>query len=214
MRTNTVDRLWRWAFLAVVTLGAAGLWRAGGQQAQAERAAFGAPCCVGVLDLNAVLSGLSERESREAQLREFIQSKESKLDAIKKQGQQTQKELEDMRKVLPSGSPEAESKAEDLVRLQMTLKAESELSQALVENMQKKMHLELFGKIADAAKRYAEREGYLIVLSSDANFRIPPSATEDQAQSAIVGRRVLYGSETVDISAGVAQMMNNEFKAR
>ncbi len=214
MQSRNIDRLWRWAFLAVVALAAAGLWRAGSQQAHAERASFGAPCCVGVLDLNTVLSTLAERESREAQLREFIQSKESKLEAIKKQGQQAQKELEDLRKVLPPGSTETESKAEDVVRLQMTLKAESELSQALVENMQKKMHLELFNKISDAAKRYAEREGYLIVLSSDAGFRIPPNANEEQTQSAIVGRRVLYGAEAVDISSGVAQMMNNEFKAR
>lgn len=214
MQAKYVDRFWRWAFLAVAALAAAGFWRAGGQQAQAERASFQGPCCVGVLDLNSVLSSLSERESREAELREFIQSKESKLDAIKKQGQQAQKELEDMRKVLPASSPESDAKAEDAVRLQMTLKAESELAQALVENKQKKMHVELFNKINDAARRYAEREGLLIVLSTDTGFRIPPSATEEQTQSAIVGRRVLYAAETVDISTGVAQMMNNEFKAR
>ena len=214
MRKNSVDQCWRWAFLAVATLAAAGLWRAGSQQAQAERATFGAPCCVAVLDLNSVLSSLAERESREAELRGFIQSKESKLEAIKKQGQQMQKELEDMRKVLPPGAPEAEAKAEEMVRVQMNLKLESELSQALVENKQKKMHLELFTKINDAAKRYADREGYLIVLSTDAGFRIPGSASEEQVQSAIVGRRVLYASEPVDISTGVAQMMNNEFQAR
>ena len=214
MQERYVDRLWRWSFLAVAALAVAGLWRAGSQQAQAERATLQTPCCVGVLDLNTVLSTLTERESRESELREFIQSKESKLDAIKKQGLQAQKELEDMRKVLPVGSPEAEAKAEEAVRLQMTLKAESELAQALVENKQKKMHLELFTRINDAARRYAEREGLLIVLSSDAGFRIPPSATEEQTQSAIVGRRVLFAAEPVDISAGVAQMMNNEFKAR
>lgn len=214
MQARNVDRFWRWSFLAVAALAAAGLWRAGSQQAQAERAVLGAPCCVGVLDLNAVLSSLTERESREAELREFIQSKESVLEDIKKRGQQAQKALEDMRKVLPAGSPESEAKAEETVRLQMTLKAESELSQALVENKQKKMHVELFTKINDAARRYAEREGLLIVLSTDAGFRIPMSATEEQTQSAIVGRRVLYAAEPVDISAGVAQMMNNEFKAR
>lgn len=214
MRTLCNDRLWRWAFLAVAALAAAGVWRAGSQQAQAERAAFGAPCCVGVLDLNSVLSNLAEREAREAELREFIQSKESKLEAIKKQGQQTQKELEDMRKLLPPGSAEADSKAEEVVRLQMTLKAETELSQALVENKQKRMHLDLFNKINDAASRYAEREGFQIILSTDAGFRIPQAANEDQVQSAIVGRRVLHAAEPVNISTGVAQMMNNEFKAR
>ncbi len=214
MQAVNRDLLWRWTFLLVAAMATAGLWRAGGQQAQAERAAMSTPCCIAVIDLNAVLSTLKERESREGELRTFIQSKESVLEAIGRQGKQLQTELEDMRKILPSGSPEAESKAEELVRLQMNLKAETELSKALVENKQKRMHLDLFNKINEATKRYADREGYQIVISSDASFRIPNSATEDQVQSAIVGRRVLHASAAVDISVGVAQMMNNEFGAR
>ena len=119
-----------------------------------------------------------------------------------------------MQKVLPGGSPEGEAKAEEFVRLQMSLESETKLAKALIDNKQKKMHIDLFNKINDAARRYAEREGYQIVISSDADVRIPPTATEDQVQGAIVNRRVLFAAAPVEISAAVAQMMNNEYQAR
>lgn len=214
IRPGTSDRFWRWTVLAVAVCATAALWRMGDRQAQAERATFDASCCVAALDLNEVLSSLVERESREAELKSFIASKQSKLGGIEQQVQQVKKELEDMQKVLPGGAPEGEAKAEEFVRLQMMLEGETKLSKALIENKQKKMHLDLFNKIVDATRRFAEREGYQIVVSSDAAFRIPLQASEDQVQGAIVNRRIMYAGVGVEISGAVAQMMNNEFKAR
>lgn len=214
MRTSNSDRFWRWMALGVAACAAAGLWRMGAQQASAQRPVYASACCVAAMDLNAVLSSLTEREAREAELKQFIASKQSRLEGIERQMMQVKKELDEMQKVLPGGSPEGEAKAEEFVRLQMSLESETKLAKALIDNKQKKMHIDLFNKINDAARRYAEREGYQIVISSDADVRIPPTATEDQVQGAIVNRRVLFAAAPVEISAAVAQMMNNEYQAR
>lgn len=210
MRIARSEHVWRWSFLAAAALAALGLWRHEGGAARAERLSAAPGCCVATIDLNAVLSKLLEKEVREGELKEFIGKQEAALDAIAKQGKQSQEDL----RILPQGGPEAESKAEEIVRLGVKLKGDTELAKALVDNKQKKMHLDLFNKIVEATGRFAEREGYALVVSSDAELKIPGSISGEQVQGAIVGRRVLFASSSIDISQGVALMMNNEFKAR
>ncbi len=212
-RTSRSDQFWRWSLLAAAGAGALGLWRLGegvGGVAHAERAAFAPACCVASIDLNAVLGALLEKEVREGELKEFIGKQEAALDAIAKQGKQSQEDL----RILPVGGPEAEAKAEEIVRLGVKLKGDTELAKALVDNKQKRMHLDLFNKIVEATRRFAEREGHALVVSSDSELKIPSSISGDQVQGAIVGRRIVFASSTIDISQGVSQMMNNEFKAR
>lgn len=205
------SRAWRWALVGVGLAMSAGLWRISTQSASAERASALAPaCCVATIDLNSVLEALDERKERETELQNLIKDLQAKLDSQKKQAQQAQDDL----KILPEKSKDWFAKREDAARLALRLRSEEELSKALVEDKRKQLSLELFNKIKDAAARYAKREGYALIVSSDMRAEIPDDAPEQQVQAAMVGRRVLFAGDGTDISQGVSQMMNNEFKAR
>lgn len=204
------NRTWRWAIVCCVAATAVALWSAGPRPAEAQRAAQTDKCCIAVLHLNGVLEVLEERKVREKELTDFINQQQKKLEDMRRLGQQAQDDL----KILPERSRDWESKREEVVRLAMRLRGEEELAKALVEDKRKKMSLDLFRKIREAASQYGQREGFAIVLSSDSDVDIPIDAPEQQVQAAMVGRRVLYRADATDISAAVAQMMNTEFKAR
>ncbi len=204
------SRLWRWALVASGGLIAASLWSASQPTAEARRPAAADKCCVATIDLNGVLETLEERQVREKELQEYIKSLQAKLDDMKKQGQQAQDDL----KILPERGKDWEAKREEVVRIGMRLEGEDKLAKALVEEKRKKLSLDLFNKIKDAASRYAQKEGYAVVVSDDAAVEIPLDAPEQQVQAAMVSRRLLYRADASDISAAVAQMMNTEFKAR
>ncbi|MBL8746248.1 MAG: OmpH family outer membrane protein [Phycisphaerae bacterium] len=207
MRNN---QTWRWALVACGGLIGVGLLNLSLTPAEARRPAAADKCCVATLDLNGVLGTLDEREVREKELQAYIQTLQSKLDDLKKQAQQAQEDL----KILPERTRDWKAKREEAIRLAMRLEGEDKLSKALVEDERKKLSLDLFTKIKDAAARFAQREGYLVVFSNDSGVEIPIEAPEQQVQAAMVGRRVLYRADGADISQAVSQMMNTEFKAR
>jgi Skp family chaperone for outer membrane proteins len=202
------QRLWRWSLVACAGLLGVGLFTLAQPAAQARRPA--PACCVAAVDLNGVLTTLDERTVRERELNEYIQTQTAKLENLKKQAEQAQADL----KVLPERSKDWEAKREEAIRLAMSLEGEEKLAKALVEDKRKQMSIGLFNKIKDAATRFAQKEGYLFVINSDAGVEIPTDLPETQVQNAMVGRRLLYRAETTDISQAVAQMMNTEFKAR
>lgn len=204
------QQTWRWAMVGCIGLVGVGLLNLGTNQASARRPAAADKCCVATLDLNGVLSTLEEREVREKELQAFIQGLQTKLDELKKSAQQAQDDL----KVLPERTKDWKNKREEAIRLAMRLEGEDKLAKALVEDERKKLSLDLFTKIKDAAGRFAQREGYVLVISNDSAVEIPIEAPEQQVQAAMVGRRVLYRADASDISQAVAQMMNTEFKAR
>lgn len=203
--------VWRWCLIIVGAGIGVGLWHAGHPQAEARRSAMLAPaCCVATIDLNVVLEALDERKVRETELQDFIRVRQAKLEEMKKKAQQAQDDL----KILPEKSKDWIAKREEAASLALQLRAEEELAKALVEDKRKGLSLELFNKIKDGASKYAQKEGYALVISNDARAEIPEDAPEQQLQAALVARRVLHASDTADISQAVALQMNNEFKAR
>jgi len=202
------SNLWNAALVASILAVAGGLWRAGSSAAYANRAA--PACCVAVIDLNMVLTSMDERKAREQELQDYIATLESPLRDMQAKVGQGQDDL----KILPEKSPDWYTKREETAKLAMRLRAEGEVSKALVEDRRKQMHLALFAKINETAARYAKREGFQVIISNDSAVEIPQEAPENQVQAAMVGRRVIHADASVDISQAVAQMMNNEFKAR
>jgi len=202
--------LWRSAALLVALVAAAGIWRLGTPVASAQRGGASTCCCVASLDLNAVLGNLDERVARETELQGFIRSKE---DELKKLDEKI-KRLQDDLNILPENSPEWKGKREELLRANVGLRSERELSSALAEEMQTNMQLELFNKIRDAAARYAEQQSYAMVIVDDSEVEIPqPRSPDDfrQVEGAIVSRRVMFTAQCSDITEDVARMMNTEF---
>lgn len=206
----THHQSWRWATTLCVGLVGVGLLNLSVDSASARRPAAADKSPIATLDLNGVLSTLEEREVREKELQAVIQEQTTKLEELKKTAEQAQADL----KVLPERTKDWKKKREEAIRLAMRLEGEDKLAKAIVEEERKKLSLDLFTKIKDAAGRFAQREGYVMVLSNDSNIDIPIDAPETQVQAAMVGRRVLYRADASDITQAVAQMMNTEFKAR
>jgi Skp family chaperone for outer membrane proteins len=203
-------RGWNWTFLALGVTLSAGVWTLATNPAQANRAATAPGCCVATLDLNVVIESLEERKTLETELQSFIGAKEKELQDMQKKAQQAQDDL----KILPEKSKDWFAKRDEVAALAVQFRAAQEVGRQIVEDKRKRMHLDLFSKITDAATRYAQREGFALVISSDSKVEIPDQAPERDVQAAMVNRRVLHAEASNDISAGVAQMLNNEFKAR
>ena len=198
------------AFLGVGIAVAGALWWNATPAANANRAAMAPSCCVGALDLNRVLEVLDERKALEAELQTFISAKENEIKDLQTKAQQAQDDL----KILPEKSKDWFAKRDEVATLAAQFRTAQEVARAVVEEKRKRMHLDLFNKIRDAAKRYAQREGFMIVIADDSAVEIPDQAPERDVQGAMVSRRLMYADASSDISQGVGQMMNNEYKAR
>lgn len=204
------DTLWRWATVSIGIALAMGLWRLGTQPAVAQRAAGGPCCCVGTLDLQRVLQNLDERAEREGELQSFIRERIARIKNIQERIEQLRADLD----ILPENGPEWRAKREEVLREDVSLRSEQDFLQLFGAEMEARMKRKLFIKIRDAASRYAEREGYAVVITDDSEVPIPQPVSPEltrQVEPAIVARRVIYSSACADLTDDVARMMNVEF---
>ena len=188
-----------------------GLWRVGELTADARNAAMMAaqPTAVAVVDINAVLRSLDETGQREAELRQAIEDINTTLAEKQKVIEEGEADLS----VLQPGTPAYNQKRQDMLRLVLDYRVEQEVSKQLIDEKRAEMHRDMFNEIVDAASRLAEREGYDLVLSDDSGVDVPQAGlNESQMQKLIVSRRVIYASDSADITDEVVRMMNLEFK--
>lgn len=202
MKSDTLFRFTALALLAILALGA---WRVGANQMGHSQMA---PPIVAVVDLERIVNNLDELTARQADLNNWITERQSAFDRVKQQFESARQKLE----ILPIGSDDAEQAREDLLRLQIELKLQQELSQEGVDQRKAIVHRDLFNKVSDAVERLARKNSYHLVLSNDSE---PPLilGTESQVQRQIAGRRVLFADGALDITDELLQMMNNEWQA-
>jgi len=212
------DKLWRWTMAGAIALVGAGIWFGPGsvgawsREARAGHASLAAsPTAVCVVDLNKVMNNLDEKPVRERETKALGEERQKQIDEINAKLKAARDELS----LLPRGTEEYRKKVEEVYRLQQQTEFEFEFAKALLNERQARNLIELFNKIQEAAASYAEREGYQIVLRADRAGE--PLSLEDgereQSQRDLATRMILYSADAVDISAAVAQWMNNEFKA-
>ena len=117
-------------------------------------------------------------------------------------------QLEDLER----GTARYDEMIEQAVRKNMELEFEGNFAERVLIEQRKELQIALFNKIAEATRRYAEREGWDIVLSSDLNDEVPTRLGPGETQAVLLGRRTFAVSSGADITNEVAQMMNNEYK--
>lgn len=164
---------------------------------------------VAVIDLNKVLDQLDEKTFRERQLEGFLKGLEESVNEIGNQLKQAREEL----KILKSGTPAFIAKREEVLRLTARVQAEAQAAKVLAEEKKKTMQVDLYEKIGDATREFAKKNALDLVLVDDSKEKIPQDASPQQAQAAMINKRVMFAAADVDISDLVAQQMNNEFKA-
>jgi len=203
MHKNGFWRLAPWC--ALVVLVAVGLHNGASGQGQAAAR----PAMVALVDLQKVINGLEEREHGEQELNSIIAERQAKLKDLGGQYDRGKAELE----ILAPGSDDYNKKAEELLRLEATLRFEDEFAQTLLNQKRGEVFARLFNKVLEASKRLAEQQGYDLVLSNDGAASVPMRQGESAVRTAMVTRRVLYAADWVDVSAELLRFMNNEWNA-
>src|SRR5690606_32026237 len=96
--------------------------------------------------------------------------------------------------------------------IESEIKTKGQLFQQASDLDQAKLFKRMYDKIADGATRIAKRDGVDIMIVDDRIFAIP--ATNRAAQSQMLeSKKILFASETVDLTDELLTMLNNEFSA-
>ena len=204
----TEQRIWRWTALALVTMALALAWNGLSPRATANAITMAPPTTTSVISLRGALEKLDERVVREEELKSEIEKREKVIKDL-------QEELENLAALLDEmvpGSDERAEKLEEAVRLQVQIEFETNFANRMLGQQRTEMQLALFNKIREATKAYAAGEGWDIVLVTDHESEIPNGLAPNEVNGAILSRRVIHASPSVDITDEVAQRMNNEFK--
>lgn len=163
---------------------------------------------IATISIAQVINGLDEINDRQEQLQSFISGRTSKIEDLEKQFNIAKGEFD----ILPKDSAAKREKAEELERLRMQIRFESELADALINARRGEIFAALFEKIDASVAELAKSRGYTLVLSDDQDSMAPNNPTEQQARAAIYGRRVMYAENSVDITDEVVELMNNHWK--
>jgi Skp family chaperone for outer membrane proteins len=188
-----------WISVVVVALASLAL-------APSARAAGGK---VGSIDLNKILDQLDEKVFREQQLEKFLKGLEDNVNDKAKALKQGRTELD----ILVKGSPSYVSKREEVLRMTAQVQAEAQAAKVLAEEKKKSLQVDLYEKIGDATREFAKKNGYDLIVVDDSKEKIPEDANPQQAQAAMVNKRVMFAAADIDVSDQIASQMNNEFKA-
>lgn len=167
------------------------------------------PAVIGVVNMEKVFADLAERAAKQAELEAAGGAMQTELNNGLKEGQ----DLESQVQAKPDG-PEKRAMTERLAEMQVNLRVKKELFEARLDKRRADMFRELYAKINDASKRLASSNGYGMILASDEGVQIPAGASAQEVQRIISLRRMLHTAPTVDVTAELVTMMNNEFAAR
>ncbi|MEC9373135.1 MAG: OmpH family outer membrane protein [Planctomycetota bacterium] len=190
-----------WICAACAALLATGFtaWRAGANNVMAPQ-----PTAVAVVNVEKVINNLDEREALQQALADYIDGRRSRLEERQKEVQDARARLE----VLPPGN-DRKDQQETVSRLQMLLEAEGQFADRQVDFRRGEIFGTLFEKIRGVVDEIAKEQGYGVVLSNDSVVAIQ-FAGEAAVTRQIASLKVLYASESIDISDEVIRRMNSK----
>ena len=191
----------RWlAALGLVLLGALAATLAG------QRMLAARPTAVAVVDIAGVANNLAESKAVEADLQRMREGIEAETARRASEIKSDQDSLEALKKDSAAYAETEEKIIEKIAILQGWQKIK-------LERMQSDRFIRMEGiyrKVVDAVGRYAEKEGYDVVLVMEPVDSSLGKNLEQLLQS-ISMRKVVYAVEELNITDEVTQMLNNEF---
>ncbi len=203
-RTIRSRSLWPLAVCLVAVTMSVFAFRAGANAMQSAK-----PITLGVINIEKVINSLEELNVQQSRLDNLVTRRSKIVDDMAAQVKKVQDEI----KLLPENSAQRAAKILELQELTIKLRLEGEVAYSVIDAQKGEIYAELFRKISDASMRFAQRNGYDMVLSSDAIAQTPQQGTEQQIKAFIVSRRVIFASDQIDVTDQLITMMNNEYKA-
>lgn len=195
---------WPIALCAVCVAMTAFAFRAGANAMQSAN-----PLTLGVINIEKVINSLEELNIQQSRLDDLVTMRRKTVDDMAAQVKKVQEEL----KLMPENAAQRQAKLLELQELTFKLRVEGEVAFGIIDAQKGEIYADLFTKISDASARFAQRNGYDMVMSSDAIAQTPQQGTEQQIKAFIVSRRVIFASEKIDVTDQLITMMNNEYKA-
>lgn len=205
MTTNTLTRYTGPALLAAILLATALAWRAdAGSRPPAT------PTAVATIDIVTILDQLEERNVLEARLQASLGERQQQLEELRKRLENTQADLE----TLDQQTPAYREKVRELLELRNLAQTRRQILEQIISVERAELLRSLYDKIAISIGRVADRDGWDVVLLDDSAFPLPQGDVSDRdIERNIVSRGVIHRHDSVDITADVIQLMNNEFNA-
>ncbi|MGP1273327.1 MAG: OmpH family outer membrane protein [Phycisphaerales bacterium] len=212
MKSRGTTRTGRVGMLAGLALGGGLMLGVGGGLGAGLASLAAEPTAVATVDIERVSNELQEFKDRAAALAQNEQSRLEELRAIDQRIQDIETEIE----ALPADDVEertrliieAQAMANDLRTRQQLYSREAEIGQTELTRV-------LYDKIVEATAQVAQREGYDIVIFDDRqiSLRSPRANDFESVMDTLLTKKVLYSSESVDLTGAVLILMNNEFAA-
>lgn len=186
----------------IATLGAAlGAGVAASRQA--------APSTVAVIDIDRLSIELEEFKVPAEQFRAKQNAWSEELKALEARMKKADEELQ----LIPESDLDARiAKIIQRSTLESELKTKNQLFQQASDLEQVKLFKSMYDRIADGAVRIAERDGIDVLLVDDRVFTIPVSSRAAQSD-ALATKKILYASESIDLTDELLTLLNNEFSA-
>ena len=180
-------------------------WRAGAvsNQLTAE------PTHVAIVDPNRVLNSIKEKTVREKDLQ--VRAKPFLDDLVG-----VEKEIEMLREkylTLPEDSDERVDIEFRLRGLLARHKAQADSLVRLSDEFAAQSVVILYQKIIVATEKVAAAEGYDLVFVDDSEMSFKDARNMQEVQKTISSRRLLFATDSVDITGLVITRMNNDFNA-
>jgi len=171
----------------------------------AQSAMTAKPTAIAVVDLGVLVDGLDEKAEREADMNRMNEQLQNEV-------QQRRNRIEAMRndlEILKVGSDAFKSKQEELQNAAIELNVWLQFQQQKSLRDSGLMMEDLYRKCVDAISRTASEAGY------DAVFYKEPSPNfqyenGNQLSAQIQIRKLIWASDSIDITNAVIQRMNNE----
>lgn len=125
--------------------------------------------------------------------------------------------LKQMKEQIDLLAKDAEKERRDLFvkayELEQTAAGRRDALQRVINIEKGELIRELYQDIQTAAAAFARKNGYDLVVVDDRAMTLPDQATEEQMNLVIQNKRVMFAAETLDVTAALAQEMNNQYQA-
>jgi Skp family chaperone for outer membrane proteins len=171
----------------------------------------GAPTSIAVLDLARVMNSLAELKDRNDQTLVKGKGMKEKLDEIANQIKAIDAELKD---VIPKDDKNRRlERIAQKFELEATLEARAKGYNRMIDLDHGDILNDLYPKAMAAAKDFAMKNGYDLVLMDDRPIPMPETGSVKDYNEVIQRKRVLYARDGMEITDQVITLMNNEYAA-
>ncbi len=177
-------------------------------------AAVRADLKVGVVDLVNVTNNYGRTQDASADL----QVEQANLKAETEPKVTALEELRLQRDGFNKGTEEWKKLDEQVLKKQVELRNWIAMERIKIERRHRDVLLDMYREIADVVERVAKQKGLDLVFTKA--FLEPPQIDVDEStgledlKKRIIGQRVLYPTDTVDLTEEVLKILNTEYKSK